>query len=107
MLSLTMPDVYIKCVTCSVYKTSKYISNRSLKLLGICSNCNTDFGRISTLNTNWLVTSSNGTMILNVTKSQTEINDLLTILPGRLDGFSNYTIRFSVEVPGEFPPLPL
>ena len=98
MVFFTKPDVLITCVTCNSYKTSKYISTRSLKLLGTCNNCNRDFGASVSLMMNWLVTSTNGTMILNITKSQAELTDLLVIQPGKLNGISTYTISFSVKV---------
>ena len=102
MVSSTIPDVFITCVTCNSYKTSKYTSTRGLKLLGTCSNCNRDFGASVSLTINWLVIATNDTVILNITKSHTELTDLLVIQPGKLNGISAYTIRFSVEVSSEF-----
>ena len=100
MVATNTPDVYLQCLTCNVYKTFKYIVNRSLKLRGTCKNCHSGFGSIVRLKINWIVTASNGSIALNISRSTTEQTDLLIINPNTLNGIDPFTIKFSLIVSG-------
>ena len=95
-----MPELLLACITCNVYKTSKFTANRDLKLLGTCKNCDTDFRRSTKLIMNWLVVSSSGSTVLNISKSKTEHEDLFIIKQNTLNKAESYTIQFSTTISG-------